>query len=51
MNGSIVRRIDMSRVPFGMDKLTMDVSNIAAGNYLVTRIQNGRALSEIIVIQ
>jgi len=51
MNGSIIRRIDMLRVPFGMDKLTIDVSDIAAGNYLVSRIQNGQALSEIIVIQ
>jgi len=51
MNGSIVRRIDMSRVPYGMDKITLDVSDIAAGNYVVSRIQNGEALSEIIVIQ
>lgn len=51
MNGSVIRRIDMSRVPFGMDKITIDVSDIAAGNYLVSRIQNGQALSEIIVIQ
>ena len=46
-----LKLIGNARVPFGMDKLTMDVSDIAAGNYLVTRIQNGRALSEIIVIQ
>jgi hypothetical protein len=50
-NGSIVRRIDMRRVPNGLQKISIDVSDIPSGNYLITRLQNGNTLSEIIVIQ
>ena len=51
LNGSIVRRIDMRRVPNGLEKISVDVSDIPSGNYVITRIQNGETVSEIIVIQ
>jgi hypothetical protein len=51
LNGSIVRRIDMRRVPNGLEKISIDVSDIPSGNYLITRLQNGDTVSEIIVIQ
>ena len=51
LNGSIVRRIDVRRVPNGLQKISIDVSDIPSGNYLITRLQNGNTLSEIIVIQ
>ena len=51
LNGSIVRRIDMRRVPNGLHKISIDVSDIPSGNYVITRLQNGDTVSEIIVIQ
>ena len=51
LNGSIVRRIDMRIVANGLEKISVDVSDIPSGNYVITRIQNGETVSEIIVIQ
>jgi hypothetical protein len=47
----VLRRMDLKRIPTGMENLTINVQGLAKGSYLVTRTQNGVAASEIIVIQ
>ena len=51
VDGRIVRRMDLKRVPTGFETMTVDVSGLAKGSYVVTRTQNGEAVSEIIVIR
>ncbi len=51
LDGRVVRRMDLKRVPSGQSTLTVDVSGLAKGSYVVTRTQNGEGVSEVIVIQ
>lgn len=50
LDGRVVRRMDLKRIPTGMENVTINVQGLAKGSYLVTRTQNGAAASEVIVI-
>jgi hypothetical protein len=51
LEGRVVRRVDMKRVPTGMESYTMDLTGLAKGSYVVTRTQNGSAASEIMIVR
>ena len=49
MEGRLIHRIDMKRVPGGVTSIPMNVSELPSGLYIVTRTQGGEAKSETLV--
>lgn len=49
LEGRLIQRIDLNRVPGGVEHLTMDLTKVAAGTYVITRNQDGMTASEILV--
>ena len=46
MDGRLVRRVDM-KTTNGVSAVPVQVSNLAKGQYVLTRTQGGQAISEI----
>ena len=49
LEGRLIQRLDLNRVPGGVEHLTMDLTKVAAGTYVITRNQDGMTASEILV--
>jgi hypothetical protein len=51
LEGRIVRRLDLKRIPLGLEHVAIDLTGLSKGSYVVTRTQNGDAKSEIMVVR